>query len=83
MHIVLIAWLYVTLMMAITEKTITAGVLTFVLYGLLPGAILLWLGGTASRHRARKKQAFESLTAQAASDKLVNQPDRADTSPDQ
>ncbi len=86
MHIVLIAWLYVTLMMAITEKTITAGVLTFVFYGLLPSAILLWLGGTASRHRARKKQALDALDTQAAhaaSDKLVNQPDRANTSPDQ
>ena len=80
MHIVLIAWLYVTLMMAITEKTITAGVLTLVFYGLLPCAILLWLAGTASRHRARKKQI---LAARAASDKLVNQPDRADTGTDQ
>ncbi len=83
MHIVLIAWLYVTLMMAITEKTITAGVLTLVFYGLLPCAILLWLAGTASRHRARKKQALDSFAARAASDKLVNQPDRADTGTDQ
>ena len=80
MHIVLIAWLYVTLMMALTEKTITAGVLTLVFYGLLPCAILLWLAGTPSRHRARKKQI---LAARRASDKLVNQPDRADTGSDQ
>ena len=80
MHIVLIAWLYVTLMMALTEKTITAAVLTLVFYGLLPCAILLWLAGTASRHRARKKQI---LAARRVSDKLVNQPDRADTGTDQ
>ena len=55
MHIVAIAWLYVTLMMAITEKTMVAGVMTFVFYGLLPCALLLWLGGTGRRRSAAKR----------------------------
>lgn len=80
MHIVAIGWLYVTLMMAVTENTVTAGVLTFAFYGLLPCAILMWLAGTQARTRARKKQ---PLAARSGSDQLVDQPDRADTGTDQ
>lgn len=54
MYIVAIAWLYVTLMMALTEPGITRGVLTFVFYGLLPCALLLWLAGTPRRRRAQQ-----------------------------
>jgi small-conductance mechanosensitive channel len=80
MHIVAIAWLYVTLMMAITEKTITAGVMTFVFYGLLPCAVLLWLGGSARRRRAISQRAD---AARSIADEQVNHPDRADTRADQ
>ena len=51
MYVVAIAWLYVTLMMALTEHSITAGVLTFTFYGLLPCALLLWIVGTSQRKR--------------------------------
>lgn len=53
MYIIAIAWLYVTVLMAATEKTITAGILTFVFYGLLPCALLLWILGV--NHRRRQK----------------------------
>lgn len=80
MHIVAIAWLYVTLMMAITEKTITAGVLTFVFYGLAPCALMLWLAGTPTRHRAAKQHAS---AAPSLPDELVNHQDGTDTGRDQ
>ena len=80
MHIVAIAWLYVILMMAITEKNITAGVLTFVFYGLAPTTLLLWLGGTRRRRRAAKLQASASTKP---SDKQMHGPDRGDTRADQ
>jgi biotin transporter BioY len=51
MYIVAIAWLYVTLMMAITEQNFTGGLLTFLFYGVLPCALLLWLIGTPQRRR--------------------------------
>ena len=76
MHIVAIAWLYVILMMAITEKNITAGELTFVFYGLAPAALLLWLGGTRRRRRAAKRQTSASTKP---SDKQMHSPDRGDT----
>lgn len=54
MYIIAIAWLYVVTLMAATEKSVAAGLLTFIFYGLLPCALLLWLLGT--RHRQRHKQ---------------------------
>lgn len=73
MYIVAIAWLYVTLMMAITEPSFVAGVLTFVFYGLLPCALLLWLIGTPQRKRNRLR---------VLADQELDQPDRSDTQRD-
>ena len=64
MYIVAIAWLYVTLMMAMMEKNLVAGVLTFVFFGLAPCALVLWLFGTPLRRRARLKR--EKSAAEAA-----------------
>ena len=51
MYIVAIGWIYVTLLMAVTETNVTAGILTFTLYGLMPLSLLLWLFGTPLRRR--------------------------------
>jgi hypothetical protein len=53
-YIVAIAWLYVVLMMAITERSVIAGIATFSLYGLAPLALFLWLVGTPQRRRNRR-----------------------------
>lgn len=56
MYIIAIGWLYVTVLMALTETSIIAGILTLLFYGLLPIALLLWLfGGPARRRRAAGK----------------------------
>lgn len=54
MYIVAIGWLYVTLLAAAGEPTLVAGVISFILYGLLPGALLLWLGGSKARRQRRQ-----------------------------
>jgi hypothetical protein len=54
MYIIAIAWLYVTILMAATEKTIIAGILTFGFYGLLPCALLLWILGVKHRRHQLK-----------------------------
>ena len=53
MYLVAIAWLYVTLLMAAAERNVVSGVLTFLLYGLGPLALFLWLFGTPQRARVR------------------------------
>ena len=69
MHLVVIAWLYVALMMAIAEATNTTGtvlgaIVTFVLYGLLPVALVVYLMATPARRRALK--AREATEREAA-----------------
>ena len=59
MYIVLIAWLYVALMMAVAEATSPIGSVlgaffTFTLYGLLPMAIVGYVMGTPARRKARQ-----------------------------
>ena len=61
MYIVIIAWLYVTLMMAVAEATNTNGtvlgaVFTFLLYGVLPLALVVYLLNTPARRRALKER---------------------------
>ena len=53
MYIVAIAWLYVTVLMALTETSFIAGLVTFLLYGALPLGIALYLMGTPARRQAR------------------------------
>ncbi len=59
MYLVVIAWLYVVLMMSAAEAaspqgTVLGAIMTFVLYGLLPLSILIYIMGTGARRRARK-----------------------------
>ena len=56
MYLVAIGWIYVVLMMSITEETIVAGVMTFLFYGLLPVGIILYLGDSPRRRRKRKME---------------------------
>lgn len=53
-YIVAIAWIYVVLLMALTESSIVAGVATFVFYGIAPLSLFLWLVGTPQRRRNRR-----------------------------
>lgn len=65
MYIVPIAWLYVTFMMAIAEATNSNGsvlgaVITFVLYGVLPVTLVVYLMRSPARRRAiRAREAQE------------------------
>ena len=53
MYIVAIGWLYVVVLMAFTAKSFISGLMTFIWYGLLPLALLLWVVGIPSRKRKR------------------------------
>ena len=70
MYIVAIAWMYVALMMAVAEATNTNGtvlgaIVTFILYGLLPVALVVYLMRSPGRKRAIKaKEALEAGSLQ-------------------
>lgn len=71
MHLVAIGWLYVALMMAVAEATNTAGTVlgaffTFVLYGVAPVSLVLYLMGTPGRKRAIKAREAAELAQRAA-----------------
>lgn len=66
MHLVVIGWIYVVLMMAITEETVVAGVMTFIFYGLLPVGIIVYLGGSRQRRLRRQMEEETRRTKQAS-----------------
>lgn len=55
MWIVAVAWIYVVGLMAVTEPTVVAGIMTFFLYCMLPLSILYYLTGSR-RRRARRER---------------------------
>lgn len=67
MYLVAIAWMYVVLMMSVTEATAAQGsvlgaIVTFLLYGALPLSIVLYLLRTPARRRAQRRA--DSASAQ-------------------
>lgn len=61
MWIVAIAWMYVAVMMAVAEAvnangTVLGALVTLLLYGIGPLAIVLYLLGTPARRKARRQQ---------------------------
>jgi hypothetical protein len=55
MHIIVVAWIYVVLMMSITEQSVVAGIMTFLSYCLFPLSIILYVLGTPQRKRKREE----------------------------
>ena len=82
MYLVAIAWIYVVLMMAVAEATNTNGtvvgaVFTFLGYGVLPLAIVMYIGRAPARRRLRRAREAQDA-AQAPS---AVQPDGGDHAP--
>lgn len=68
MYIIVIGWLYVTLLVAANEGSIVAGVVSFLFYGLLPCGLLLWISGSKIRRQRnayREQQAARTATTTA------------------
>jgi hypothetical protein len=68
MYIVPIAWIYVALMMSVTEATNSNGtvlgaLVTFFLYGLMPVGLVLYIMGTPGRKRLLRAQEVEARAA--------------------
>jgi hypothetical protein len=68
MYLIPIAWLYVALMMAVAEATnpngtVLGAVITFVLYGIAPVSLVIYLMGAPGRKRARRARDQAELDA--------------------
>lgn len=83
MYIVPIAWIYVVLMMSVAEAsnsngTILGAVITFLLYGLLPVGLVLYIMGTPGRKRLLRARQEQETAAFHASLR-ANSSDTPDT----
>ena len=66
MYLIVIGWVYVVLMMSVAEATSSTGtvlgaLITFVLYGALPVALVVYLMGAPTRNKAIKKREAQAL----------------------
>ena len=71
MYLIVIAWIYVVLMMSVAEATNSNGtvlgaVITFVLYGVLPVALVAYLMSAPARKRAIKKRNADEMARHVA-----------------
>ena len=88
MYLVVIAWLYVTIMMSVAEAMSSTGsvlgaIVTFVLYGLLPLSIVVYIMGTPTRKRAIHARAMaERAEAEAAAAAALPEPSSPSAQPD-
>ncbi len=93
MYLIVIAWTYVTLMMAVAEATSPQGtvlgaLITFSLYGLLPMSILVYILGTPSRKRkikareAAEQAAYDAEQAAIVQQQVQQAPEPASAEPD-
>lgn len=83
MWITAIAWMYVVLMMSLAEATSPQGsvlgaVITFVMYGVCPLAIVLYVMATPARRRARRAQEEVQWRAQVAAEQSATASAQAD-----
>lgn len=80
MYIVAIGWLYVAMMMGVAEAsnttgTVMGGIISFVLYGLAPVSLVVYLMGSPLRNRAVKaREAAEWTQSKALSDAVDPSP---------
>ena len=68
MYIIAIGWLYVTLLVAVNEASVIAGIVSFLFYGLLPCGLLLWISGSKVRRQRRAYREHLAAVEAAASD---------------
>lgn len=66
MHIVALGWMFVVVLMSLAEATSPQGsvlgaAVTFLLYGVVPVAILVYVMNTPHRRRARRRQEAEEV----------------------
>ena len=59
--IIVIGWLYVTILVAANEPTILSGIISFLFYGALPCGLLLYFAVSKVR---RQRQSYKEMMAE-------------------
>src|SRR5574344_1723492 len=92
MYLIAIAWMYVALMMALAEVTAPSGsilgaCITFLLYGVLPCSLLLYILGTPERkqrlhaERLQAQRDWDAAQQAATSSTAASTPDGSGHTP--
>jgi hypothetical protein len=79
MYLIVVGWIYVAFMMAVAEAnhpdgTVLGAVVTFVLYGVGPVALLIYLMGRPARRAARLRREAQASAAPDARGKPTADP---------
>lgn len=87
MHLVLIAWIYVALMMAVAEAnhpqgSLLGAIFTFLFYGVGPAALAMYLLGAPGRRRAIKAREAAQASSAATQQAPANDPSHPSGQPD-
>ncbi|WP_306607553.1 hypothetical protein [Azonexus sp.] len=61
--IIIIGWLYVTVLIAANEPTLVSGIISFLFYGALPCGLLIYFAGSRVR---RERQKYREMMAEKA-----------------
>ena len=85
MYLIVIAWIYVVLMMAVAEATNSSGsvlgaIVTFLLYGVGPAGLVAYLMGAPARNKRNKKRMADAELAYAQLKSAVPPSDAPNTS---
>jgi hypothetical protein len=84
MYLIVIGWLYVAVMMAVAEATATNGtvigaLVTFVLYGVGPVSLVVYLLNTPARRKKFREREAAELASRAAT--ASGEPDAGSEAP--
>jgi biotin transporter BioY len=63
MYIVAIGWLYVVVLMALSETNFISGMVTFLLFGALPIGMLIIVRNGSKRSRRLRREAIRQATS--------------------
>lgn len=85
MYLIVIAWLYVTLLMGLAEAfssqgTVLGAIITFLLYGVAPMSLVVYVMGAPLRRKAKLREQSSAPSAPAPVDS-VTEPDASGHAP--
>jgi hypothetical protein len=79
--IVAIGWIFVVLLMSLTETSFVAGIMTYLLYCVLPLSIIFYIFGTNARRRRAQQSNSENNRIDSANQSPNPSPNQSPSKP--